>query len=219
MSIRDEFAAYTNVDGFVSSHKSGSSGNDLLFSSEAAVIRRKLGAWDRSDEAKLNAAIANHAQIEPGLYGRPAWNQDQEQPDDYYGLVALSPFYARAIRAYGQRHFWSFKTSSAAKWYEPMFWRFPALICHAAWGAGEKPNAFLRLWWAASVAFSGSKTSQDPWILSWLLTEVAGDKGWLERLATRIYLFRLKAACGSLRAVFAAYFQDADHPISKYSPI
>jgi hypothetical protein len=217
--VAADFKAYTNALGFVSNKPNGSTGNDLLYSCEAAVIRKQINAWTDADQAALEAAIVAHAQSEPGLYARPGWKQDEEQPDDYYGVAAFSRDDAKKVLQYAHRHCWYFKTSAAAKWYEPAFWRFPAFMCHEKWAAGEKPNYFLRLVWTASVAFSGSKTNQDPWMLNYLLVVTAGDKGLLERIATRMYFRRLTKTWGSLKNVFAAYFGDSNHPLAKYCPI
>lgn len=219
MSIESDFSAYTNGLGFMSNKPGGSTGNDLLFSCQAAIIRRKLGAWSKDDALALKASVSNHSQIVPGLYARPGWAQDQEAPDDYYGLAAYSATYAIAIHSYALKHGWYFKTSPGAKWWEPAFFRFPAFMCHVKWCALETPNPFLRLAWCLSVAFSGSKTSQDPWILSWLLTSVAGEQGWFERQATKLYKKRLAKNWGTLSAVFAAYFGDPNHPIVRYSDL
>jgi hypothetical protein len=218
MTIQSDFKEYTNALGFISNKPGGSTGNDLLFSCEAAIMRKKLGAWTADDELALKTAVSNHSRIYDGLYGRPGWMQDQEAPDDYYGLAAWSTVYAINIHSYAESSHWYFKTSKDAKWWEPAFFRFPAFMAHIKWCALETPNPLLRLCWAVSVAFSGSKTSQDPWILSWLLTEVSGNQGWIERLATKIYKYRLAKNMGSLKAVFAAYFGDPNHPLVKYCP-
>lgn len=217
MGIREDFQKYTNKLGFVSNAPAGSSGNDLLFSCEAALIRRIRGAWTEADEAALQYSIATFSRIEHGLYGRPGWKQDAEQPDDIYGLCAYSPALAKEVLAYGRKHLWYFYTAPGA-WYDPIWIRFPAFIAHVTWAAGETPGLIPRLAWFFSVSLSPSKSSQDSWILSWLLITVAGNKGWLERWAADTYRARLKAAWGTIGNVFAAYFGNPDHPIAKYAP-
>ena len=217
MSVQSDFQAYTNELGFVSNAPNGSSGNDLLFTAEARLVRLNQGAWTNDDQAQMLSNIHTKAELSPGLYTRPGWTQDQEDPDDYYGLATMDPNVAQAILSYGQSHFWYFKTVSNPAWFEPIFFRFPALIAHVKWCAGHKPNLFLRLYWAACVAYSGSLTSQDPWLLNNLLISVAGNKGFIEKLATKIYKSRLKKIWGTLGNVYAAYFGNDKHPLAVYN--
>ncbi len=216
MSIQSDFQTYTNSLGFVSNTPNGSSGNDLLFSAEAAITRKKYGAWNRFDQTLLINNINMSSKIAPGLYGRPGWRQDQEAPDDYYGLATLDPSVANDILTYGQQHWWYFKTVMAPTWYDPLFIRFPGLIAHVKWCAGKKPNIFLRLFWCMSVALC-SATSQDSWLLNNILTTAAGDKGFIEKIATKIYKYRLKKIWGTLGNVYAAYFNNKNHPLAIYN--
>lgn len=217
MTIAEHFQKYTNALGFVSNEPNGSTGNDLLFSGEACVIRRKLGVWTQGDHTALLDSIKQHAEIEPGLYGRPGWRQDQEGLDDYIGLVCIDLGLAEMILEYGQKHWWYFKTVENCPWYEPIFLRFPALIAHIYWSAGKKPPVFFRLAWCLSVAFSGTKTEQDAYILNWLLIEKCENGGFFEGLASWLYWRKLKKNYpGGLQQVFARYFGNPSHPIAAY---
>lgn len=235
MSIQEDFKAYTNSLGFLSNSPAGSSGNDLLFSCEAAIIRSKLGAWSKEDQSALEKAVLDHSYREAGLYGRPGkpWCNDQEGFDDYIGVLAWSAKFDKGLRAlrvllYGQRNKFDWKGFRLPYYYRTehpyteddkraWFGRSPSFVAHLYWSAGLKPGWFYRLAWAISVATSGNLYSKDPWILSWLLVEVAQDKGLLERLATRIFKYRLRKR-GGLKFIFCEYFGSM-HPIALHCPI
>lgn len=213
--IRKDFEALKNSLGFYSDKPESSSGNDLLFSAEAAVILRYRGEWSIADQRDLLRAIRKYSEIKPGLFGRPGWLQDQEQLDDYIGLCVIDWDIAREILAYGRNNWWIFRTVKNCPWYEPLFFRWPAFMAHVLWSAGEKPSAFLRLAWCLSVAFSGSERDLDSWKLNYLLIYIAGHRGLPEQLATAIWWTRLKRKFGSMAKVYAAYF-GKDDPRARY---
>lgn len=223
--VRDDFEEYTNDAGFVSRAPDSTSGNDLLYSCIAAILMMKHGVWDPEDAADFHAAILG-CRIEPGLYARPGWEQDQIGPDDMIGLLAWSykqdPNIADAILDYGRKGLHPldyYYPSAGQSKFDIRAWlgRSPSWIAHLEWAAGEKPGWIRRLAWAFSVAFSGKRDQHDEWILSWLLITVAGDRGWIERWATQHYYKRLSRIFPSgLKDVFALYFKDAAHPLSKH---
>jgi hypothetical protein len=219
MSIRNEYEVYRTPEGIFSNVPGGRSGNDPLFTAEALISLRATDEWTKADDALIDAEIDIACRIEKGLYGRgPGYMQDQISVDDHVGLGIISARVAKDIRSYGWHHFWYFKTGENVAFWAPFLGRFPALWAHLAWCAGEKPNWFLRLGWAYSVAFGGKPGDQDSWILNSLLVHVAGNKGWLERLATRRYLKGLKSSWGTIKACYAAYFGNPNHPTAKYYP-
>lgn len=208
--IRKDFEALKNSLGFYSNKPAGSSGNDLLFSAEAVLVLANKNEWGQADHEALLAAIRKHAQIKPGLFGRPGWMQDQQQLDDYIGLCVIDRALAAEILSYGRSHWWIFRTSDRAGWYEPLFFRWPAFMAHVVWSAGEKPSAFLRLAWFVSVAFSGSERDLDSWKLNYLLIHSAGNGGLPEQLASAIWWTRLKRNFGSMAEVYGRYFGKGD---------
>jgi hypothetical protein len=213
--IIDDFKAYTNAMGFVSNSPGGSSGNDLLISAEAKRILIQNNAWTDAMQHALEDAIEDHSYLNSGVYARPGWQQDQEQADDYYGLCYMDILAADSVLHYGRDNWWYFKTSPNAKWYEPMFWRWPALIAHAKWAVdSKKPNPLLRLYWGMSI-MSADYTQQDSCKINRLLVEVAGDKGWWERFVTKMFWKKLKKTYGTMKAVYQAYYGDT-HPITTW---
>lgn len=65
--VAADFQAYTNALGFVSNSPNGSSGNDLLISAEARLVRERAGAWTDTDEASLLGANGTQFVI-TGIY-------------------------------------------------------------------------------------------------------------------------------------------------------
>lgn len=230
MGVREDYQPYKTRLGFYTNTPGGNTGNDLLFSAEAALVMMKHGVWTGDDTAELDRAIYRHARTPAGFLQRPGWEQDQISLDDFIGVAAYSyktnQLLAAAMYSYGQEHHfvWGplqfrfhFSNTNDQSDYHAWLGRFPALIAHIAWAAGRKPSWFQRIAWCLSVAFSGKPEDQDEWILNWLLIEVGGDKGWSERLATIIYHFRLQRAHpGGLAAVFARYFGSSEHPTAKH---
>lgn len=215
--IKDDFNIYKSPSGLYSNNPGGSSGNDLLFTAESIICLQQAGEWKLEDDNQMEQAVINHCQTIPGLFNRgPGFEQDQEGPDDYVGLGIISEKIAAQILDYGWFHLWYMKTSNSARWYQPIFLRFPALIAHLNWCAGRKPNWFLRLAWAFSVAFGNKYRDQDSYILNALLCYVAQDKGWLEHWAYNKYKKALESDWGTLKICLTAYFNNPEAPIAKY---
>lgn len=216
-------------------------GNCLLFTAQYACLLKRKGYMDPETRDALVFAV-HDCQVDPpmGLYQRHpvAFVGDQEGPDDYIGLGAIVyacsvPSIAQEILDFGRcchyRPFWPLKL----KYYYPNHipyqtapnvcaWlgRFPAVIAHLQWAAGEVPSLWRRLWWAGTVALTGcfgpdydKDGGQDAWILSFMLCEVAPDRV-LERWAKGVFRKRLLKVWGDggMRAVFARYFRDDRHP-------
>ena len=210
------FEPYKNNLGFFSDKPEASSGNDLLFSAEAIQVMRQNQAWTLADHEAMVKAVRTYSQIEPGLFGRPGWMQDQEQLDDYIGLATIDSAFAAEAIDYGTKHYWIFPTGKNFQWYEPLFFRWPAMIAHLYWCAGRKPCLLIRPIWCLSVAFSGSVESLDSWKLNYLLTVGVKDKGGIfERLAVWNWRRRLRKTFGSMKTVYAAYF-GANDPRALY---
>lgn len=100
--------------------------------------------------------------------------------------------------------------------------RFPQIIAHAQFAAGERPNLFRRIAWAFSVWECGrwfDKDGTDPWILTWHLVRTfreSAQDSILCELACASYHQRLfKKWPGGLSSVFAQYF-GWPHPLTKW---
>jgi hypothetical protein len=222
-----DWDSYRDDNGFISGVKNptgGSSGNAVLFAAEEKILRAKLKDWSADQQESLFRIISTECMLWRGLLFRlPPFRQDQEGLDDYIGAASIDPRLAQDILSWGREHrYRPFKWLSLSYYYcntadetklEAWFGRYPALIAHIQWAAGEVPPLWRRLWWFFSVAFSGSKDNQDPWILNWIMIETAGSRTCLNRLASAIYRWRLERAYVGLAHVFARYFNDANHPM------
>lgn len=222
-----DWESYRDKLGFISGTRNpeGSSGNAVLFAAEEAILRRKLDDW--SGSVTLVQSIRACCEIERGLLKRPhPFSQDQESLDDYIGLAAIDPGLAREALAYGRAHFYrplpflklAYQYSMRNEEKDVIAWlgRFPAMIAHLQFAAGETPPLWRRLWWTASIAMSGKPDQQDPWILSWVMLETnAKGDSFLADVAHGFWRWRLERAYPKgLSEVFRKYFNDEAHPIA-----
>jgi hypothetical protein len=97
------------------------------------------------------------------------------------------------------------------------------LVAHLKWACRSdiyyfKPTWLEKLVWLFTVLFSGRKNDPDSWRLSYLLIVVAGDKNWLNRLATKIWWRRLRRVEGTLKQSQTGYFGE-QHPLVRYCPL
>jgi hypothetical protein len=199
---------YRDPIGFLSGEREPKkpASNAVLFSAEERSLRLRLKTWTEDDQIRLVRAIEQGKIIEDGKLTRPVpWRQDEERPDDHIGLGGLGlPTAADAVIRYfdenvGYLGFFKF--------------RFSAIYAHLEWAAGRKPAWWRRIYWAGSFLISGNPVDQDAWIQGFIMLEVAGEKGRLERMAAEVYWSRLRKAWpGGLAAVFSKYFNDAKHP-------
>jgi len=189
-------------------HPTQPESNAVLFSAEERILRLKLGMWGELEQTRLSMAIEKNC-IQNNKLIRPApWTQDAEAPDDHIGLGACG--YASPIAFV---LFYFFKNISYLQYF---VLRFSAIIAHLQWASGSAPSLFRRAYWAISVGYWPiDPKAQDPWIQNWLLVEVAGDRGWMEHMASKRFWKRLRQAWpGGLAEVFTAYW-NAEHPIVK----
>lgn len=224
-----DWSAYRDPVGFLSGQRApnGSDGNAMLFAAHEKRLRVKLGDWSDGDEAMLMTRIRRLCEKKAGLILRPPpFSQDQDSVDDFIGYASISPSLAGDALRYGRANLFRPKIfgsligfryhySILSDEQDVVAWlgRFPALIAHFQFAAGETPWLWRRLWWFFSVAFSGSRTNQDPWILNWQMLETEGGKSLLGRAAFRIYRWRLNRNWVGLAHVFSEYLRDPNHPI------
>jgi len=140
-----------------------------------------------------------------GVLAGSQYDKFSEIGDALFGNIAVTYNYNNVVPGTMHRSSW--------------LGRQPQVIASLEWAAGLSPPLWRRLYWFVVVCASGSKTSRtQDWMLSWLLIVVAGDKTWLNRLASAIWWRRLKRNVGSLQTVFQSYF-GPEHPITKYCNI
>jgi hypothetical protein len=200
-----DWDTYRDALGFLSGkpRRPDPESNAVLFSAEERMLRLKLGTWGEFEQRRLSDAISIYLIQKNQLVRPPNWRQDKEGPDNHIGLGACGgPLLALSVLGYLERD-WTYLAG--------FYLRFPAIVAHLTWAAGGKPTLWRRLYWAVSVALSGSGTNQDAWIQSWLMLETAPPLG-LERLAAAVYWYRLKREWISLGVVFMAYFGNSEHP-------
>lgn len=243
MAFLDELKDYIDQYGLVQNRipnaKGWTSGNGLLFTGEASIIASALGEWNCVVADRFFHALVL-CQVASGVYERIPGNRDQEGPDDYFGIGATA-FY---LNTYCAGHFPNLAAESLAygrknpyKWhhiplryyfpnahqteFDVSAWmgRFPALIAHLQFAAGENPALWKKIWWCVSIMIAHKQPTdnKDARILSWVMIHVMAKRSWLCNKAAAFFYKRLYTQyIGGMKQVFSEYF-GADHPIAKYA--
>jgi hypothetical protein len=201
-SFRDSFGLLAGKP-----HPSESESNAVLFSACERVLRLRLRTWGPVDQFRLAQALELAGIVQGGKLMRPVpWRQDEERPDDHIGIGACgAPGAARAVLDYFDGH---------PVYLSAFKYRFPAIIAHLEWAAGERPSLWRRIYWMLSFLVSGGAGDQDPWVQGFLMLETAPES-WQKRLAAGIYWARLKRAWpGGLAQVFSGYWSP-EHPTAQ----
>jgi hypothetical protein len=223
MSLQENLSAYTDSFGLVQNRLPSpgdgwTSGNGLLFTGEAVCALAQAKELSDSLRPQYAKAVRNCAVV-PGLYRRHPALVDQEGPDDYIGLGAVASLcdvtIAEEILKYGQANLWCMNNVTIGKkTLQSWLGRFPALICHLKFAAGQNPPLWQKIYWTAIVAFQPWNGLDEP-ILSWLLCEVAKGKSRICDLASKYFYRRLyKKYANGIHDVLVAYF-GAEHPLAK----
>ncbi len=246
MGLREEFKPYFDRAGLVSGqlYPQAPEGNCILKTAHYAMLLKEHGLWGEQDKNELATNIVRECEVRPGLYRRATnWAQDQEARDDYFALAYFSTLldipFARYILRFGRQHRFygvlpycydnvkwdrlspkfvaepngSFVSTSYHAW----LGRHLELIATLKWATGEEKPSFLeREVFAWGLAYAGSPTDQDGWLLGILQAAVVlpyAEK--LERWALDKFFARLNAQ-GGINLVYTAYLGDEKHPLSRW---
>lgn len=234
--IRKEFSEYRDPYGLIQPYKNpgtGASGNGVLYTAEYIAVLWENKLLNDNDEVEFLDSMWN-CEVCPGLIKRSPTNGDQEGPDDYIGITAaswmLSGFtqcIAENILEYGEKNNWVYnnvKPGTNEDWdgkfnASAQMGRFPAMICHFYWCAKKTPPMWRQVWWVLALLWATAQPAKnhDNWILSWFMVQVAKGKNWFCDCAISIFEFQLKRLFpGGMKQLFSEYFQNPEHPISKY---
>lgn len=236
----DEYGLYQDTIG-------NHSGNSLLFTAHYALALLKNGQLTHVEADELSKALKS-CELEPGLFQRhpTSFVGDQEGIDDYIGASAAS-FYvnldhffpdtrtnAKEILDFGRSGRYKFfgieipyyypnhdpyKTSfNARAW----LGRYPALIAHLKFCAGEYVNSLLFIYWAASIILGlfQNLENKDSRLLSLHMIHVAiyaKPDNILVTLLYKFFYWKVKRDYGSIQEVFRRYFTDPNQPLIKWS--
>lgn len=226
MTLRDRLGAYRDQHGLITPQPGGSCGNGPLFLAEAYILGYRLGLIEPQDRSDLLEGLGACEKAR-GLYQRHPvhFTQDQEGPDDYYGIAAICQIFGLRWLAYnvlehGRKHLGSFNNITPGKWTKQSWlWRQPQMKAAFQYAVGEEPAFWRRVVIAGAIATAGRGPEtgagwEDSWVLTWMLIEAVGGRCWMARLAERAWLKRFeKKVPGGWAQVFTAYF-GPDHPIT-----
>lgn len=227
---------YIDADGLVTPRKClptdrGITGNGVLYTAELVALLAKRGELSpQYRQAWID--VMRKCQIVPGLITRsPVKMDDQEGPDDYVGYAVgayiCNPAMAQEVIDYGWKNKGFFnnevpgtirRKDGKINW-SAFLIRQLQLIALFYYAAGKKPCMFLRMFSAVTIAISGLGVGvehSDPRFLTWMRIQVVGDKDWMHRLATKIWMRRLKKQyANGMKDVAERYFEPG-HPFATY---
>jgi hypothetical protein len=231
--LRDEIKPYTDELGLISPVAGQESGNGLLYLAEYIVIQYLSKELSNDDYDHFTAALIA-CEKEPGRLDRGV-SPDQEGPDDYLGVlvaayITVCPDVAEDIIDYGWKHFGFFNNEQPGTFthkdgrfnWSAFLARRLELVCLAYWVAQKRPILPLVIYTALYIFFNSRNTDlmdASPRFIGWMLIQVAKQKSWLCKLATKIWERRLmKDYKAGMKTVSAVYF-GAEHPFTKYIPV
>lgn len=241
-----DLAKFEDKWGLTQPWEEGSSGNGILYTAHRVLLLSELGLLTQQEKRRASESL-NHCEVENGLIRRSPSNPDQEGPDDQFGALTISYFtdggaFARRWLKYGRTSgpkflgdripFWFSNVSPGEIRYpahdpkagninwSAFMLRFPALIAHAKWAAGETPNPFEQLYWAASLLKRRPKGDQDGWVMSYHMVAVAGDQNVLTRFCAKIFRRRFFAYYpAGMGELLGDYFKNRFHPLAQHWPV
>ena len=218
IEAKESIEGFTDENGLISGN-GDTSGNGLRYTSEYLLGLALRGLRDSSDDYNYFPTI-DSCQLEHGLFSRsPDKLTDQQGPDDYIAIISMSVWlrqkYHIWIYQYALKNNWIFLNARANEKTLKSAWfgRMQQFVAHLKYANNVIPDMKQRLIWAYCVAIAPKKDDQDSWCLAWHLKRVGGDKGKIERCATKIFEWRLKLAYPKgIGQVIGAYFGNAKHP-------
>ena len=234
--MRNDFAQYTDSDGLLTpSYHPGinSTGNGILYTAFYYMTLCQWSVINATDKQSFVTTIqACRANQINGLYNRsPEALNNQEGPDDYYGLASgAGQSYANVqmasdILTYGQStsylgifHYIYNNVNPGQFTLQSWMGRQFQLVAHFLFCNGKTPALWRRIWWCLSILFSSTKNPNgaNDIILTWCQAAAMNDKRffichwfrnqWKKRL--------LKNYPQGMAQVFAIYFNNPNHPLA-----
>lgn len=231
MGMVEDFQVYIDSVGLLQNTPNPgttcASGNGLLYTGLGVALLSKLG--DRTLFPTFTQALSTCEKWQ-GMYVRHPLDSDQEAGDDYYGIGVASKLIGTAhaarilergrtlpFRALGVPFSYYYANTDQDSGFNLQAWlgRFPALVAHWQYCAGETPALSSEVFHAGAIAFS-SWPNEDAPTISWLMLQVA-PRTPLHLLARDHFYARLYAKYpNGMKDVFTKTF-GPDHPLSKYS--
>lgn len=242
MGIIESFKPYKDKFGLISPD-GNPSGNGLVYT---AAYLQTLKDHNEIPLGELMSAydVVMSCYERTGLLKRNPEHRDQEGPDDYIAIGLLSVLVggvggviAKSVLAYGRANIQhigpikfryvynnecpgTFMTRDMGTNWSAWMGRFPALICHLEFAAGEQPNLFNRLAWIAAVmkACTASAKNQDSWTQTKMMCDVARGQGPVIDKVIKYFEYKLSQTfvCG-IGQCWGQYFQNPEHPLAKWN--
>ena len=223
--ILEDFRPFKDVWGLIQPAVGGSSGNGLRYTSEYLFSLLEHGSITLEEEEAITRAIDSCEYGEQiGVLFRTPENKDQNAPDDYVAIIAISAFlkdnrasmYPRRFIIHWDMYDGVFQNNGGIDNPSAWFWRMPHLLVHAKFAAGFYIDLWSMLPWVWAVLQSAFSKKQDNKILGWYLLRAAKGKSKIADKLFSFWSWMLKRHYeGGIGHVLREYF-GFEHPSAKY---
>lgn len=227
-TVRDRYGLFQNNEGGLSP-----SANGISITSDRYILRHHHGVIEH--EISLRELLRSCV-ILRGVYRRsPTADNKGTRIDDLVRLASaaqlldpsivadiLSAGRSRAWWYSGEKIKWSALVKNPKKELEPWLGRYPGLIAHFEYCAGERPSTFKAFVWSLGVAWCAfnEKNSQDGWVLSQRLIESYEMTEYRTYFQDKIVKYWHKRFYkfwpGGMRQLWIQYF-GWYHPLAKWA--
>jgi len=184
------------VDLMGTEFRSRSTGNGLMYSAELSHAFHKTNHLP----GELMSGVMG-CEIEPGHWSRHSGlkrlKMPNQGPDDLYGVMLFSHLWDEEIAkrwlVEGRRKLFMINAREPGKWRWGSWWgRFPALVAHTQFAAGEIPSLPMLAWWVSALmlAVDSPRKKQDNFAIGWAMAKVA--EGKMPEIDRYVEIFRRK---------------------------
>lgn len=234
-SFRKDFNTYGDPFGLIQNNPGGVSGNGLRYTAEYFILGCRRGIFQH--EGASFRHITGSCLVLPGLYRRsPTAALEGTRIDDLVSIASaaqlLDKTIAEDILRFGRKSYWLYNPPvqksplvNLIKQFNFKAWlgRYPGMIAHIEYCAGECPSVFKRLVWLLGVAWCGfnAKMNQDEWVLSQRLIEAYESTPYRTYFQDKIVKYWRKQFYKNwgedgMKKLLTVYFGHL-HPLAKYA--
>ena len=224
--FEDDFTGYLFYYPLFSNQKfEKPDGNPILYAGLAQAVRNSFFFIDHEKSVKWVNDLYENCKVEPGLINRGSHKKlDDQDHDDYIGLVYMSYFYnqeiAKEIYNYGKKHYGMYNNTGdkrlIAGILESLNTRFPGWWAHIKLAAGVKLNFIDKFWWFIGCLGSFEPSGAQ---MQWLKTDLylrQEQKYWLMDKGVKIFQNGIRKKYEHLMgSVFLKYF-GPNHAFTKW---
>lgn len=198
-------------------------GNGVRERSALELLCFKRGETNKYHLEDFSKTIRS-CEVEKGLYNRgPRKPGEMAAHDDRRCLSAVSSIlnlpFAEEINSYGNKHWWSYNNLNPGRWsISTCDYRLPGVVPSYRLNAGKNFLPLEDIALGASILASSWSKSPKQKIIWWMQVEALAGRGMFESVIDQWWT-SLHVQYGSMGPVFAAYYENEDHPFVHLSPV